>query len=84
MMHLNSLLCVGGCEVAETSNHLLFRICFLRAIWCNVMLWLVVHEPLLNIVDAHVLQFCNVYVFLKEVGFISGLIDLLLDYLERK
>jgi hypothetical protein len=32
------------------------------------MLWLVVHEPLLNIVDAHVLQFCNVYVFLRRFG----------------
>jgi hypothetical protein len=67
MVHLNSLLCVGGCEVAETSNHLLFRICFLRAIWCNVMLWLVVHGSLLNVVDAHVLQFCNAYVFRNEV-----------------
>jgi hypothetical protein len=35
------------------------------------MHWLGVYGPLLNIVDAHALQFCNAYVFCKDVW--SGL-----------
>jgi hypothetical protein len=46
MMFLNSLLCVGGCEVVETS----------KLVQCYAMISSVLYGPLLNFVDANALQ----------------------------
>jgi hypothetical protein len=46
MGHLNSLLCVGGCEVVEASNNLFLECDFSQVISCNIILRLGVYELL--------------------------------------
>jgi hypothetical protein len=74
----NKYISPYGCEVIETSNQLFLECDFSQAIWCNIMHWLGVYGPLLNIVDTHALQFCNAYVFCKDVW--SGLQAVWLAY----
>jgi hypothetical protein len=67
MTHLDSILCTSGCRVAETSNHLLLGCNFFYILGYKIIHWLGVDDPLSNVVRDHASQFCNAYVFHKEV-----------------
>jgi hypothetical protein len=67
MTHLDSILCTSGCGVAETSNHLFLGCNFSHFLWYKILHWLSVYGPLSNGVGDHASQFCNAYVFRKEV-----------------
>ncbi|PNX94589.1 70 kDa peptidyl-prolyl isomerase [Trifolium pratense] len=63
-MHLeNSALCLGGCGVDETIDHLVVGC----DIWITILNWLGIFGPLPNVVADHVTEFCNTYLFAKEV-----------------
>jgi hypothetical protein len=67
MTHLDSILCAGGCGVAETFKHLFLGCNFFHFLWYKILHWLGVYGPLSNVVSDHTSQFCNAYVFHKEV-----------------
>jgi hypothetical protein len=59
MTHLDSILCVGGCGVVETSNHLFLGCNFSPFLWYKILHWLGVYGHLSNVVGDHASQFCN-------------------------
>jgi hypothetical protein len=67
MNQLDSVLCVGDCGVVETSDHLFFGCKLATPLWCNIMLWLGISCPVSNSANEHAMQFCNTYLFRKEV-----------------
>jgi hypothetical protein len=82
---LDLLLCIGGCRVTKTFNHLFFYCDFSQSFWSKILNWLGVHCLLSNVVVDHVIQFCNYYVFSKDVHTCLKQIDWLsLGSLERK
>jgi hypothetical protein len=53
MTHLDSILCAGGCGVAESSNHLFFGCNFSNFLWTKIPHWLGVYDLLSNVVSDH-------------------------------
>ncbi|GAU10307.1 hypothetical protein TSUD_421680, partial [Trifolium subterraneum] len=66
-MHLeDSELCLGGCGVAETIDHLIVGCDMSSPLWINILNWLGIFGPLPNVVVDHVSQFCNIFPVGKE------------------
>ncbi|PNY13834.1 cysteine-rich receptor-like protein kinase [Trifolium pratense] len=60
-MHLeDSALCLGGCGVAETIDHLIIGCEMSSSLWIKILNWLGTFGPLPNVVTDHVSQFCNI------------------------
>jgi len=60
-----SQLCVGGCGLLETKNHLFLECSFFGTIWQLVRHWLVVHSADSSIIMNHFSQFDNLLGFSK-------------------
>ncbi|GAU39392.1 hypothetical protein TSUD_295470 [Trifolium subterraneum] len=61
-MHLeDSELCLGGCGVAETIDHLVVGCDMSSSLWIKILNWLGIFGPLPNVVTDHVSQFCNIF-----------------------
>jgi hypothetical protein len=58
---------VGGCGVAESSNHLLLGCDFSQSLCSKIRIRLGIHDPLENVVNDHALQICNSLAFGKDV-----------------
>jgi hypothetical protein len=67
MNQLDFVLCVGDCGVTETSDHLLFDCKLATPLWCKIMHWLGISCTISNSANEHAMQFCNTYLFRKEV-----------------
>ncbi|GAU34577.1 hypothetical protein TSUD_29230 [Trifolium subterraneum] len=66
-MHLeDSELCLGGCGVAETIDHLIVGCDMSSPLWIKILNWLGIFGPLPNVVADHVSQFCNIFPVGKE------------------
>ncbi|GAU47696.1 hypothetical protein TSUD_190240 [Trifolium subterraneum] len=66
-MHLeDSELCLGGCGVAETIDHLIVGCDMSSSLWIKILKWLGIFGPLPNVVTDHVSQFCNIFPVGKE------------------
>jgi len=56
-----SHLCVGGCGLLETTNHLFLDCSFFGSIWQRVRYWLGVHSVDPSIIADHFLRFAAVH-----------------------
>jgi hypothetical protein len=67
-MHLeDSALCLGGCRVIKTFDHLVVGFDIYLSLWIKILIWLSIFGPLPNVAD-HVSQFCNIYRVGKKCG----------------
>jgi hypothetical protein len=67
LLHLESSLCFGGCAVDETFNHLLFDCDSFVLLWRVILKWLGISSVFPITSQSHASQFCNFYLFRKEI-----------------
>jgi hypothetical protein len=67
LTNLKLVLCLGGCGVDDTIDHLVVGCNMSLFIRIKILNWLSIFGHLPNVVVDHVTQFCNTYLFAKEV-----------------